>query len=359
MMYPTTIAAFLFLLGTVFCAAAAAPAHTCPLTHVCFALDSSGSMHGHWDKVQKFTVDVAASLRPLSLDYGPQYSAWAFADSVDRLAIPTKSILWFTEQIGRPHSTGGGTNMYAGIKACFDHLESISGKRVVVLLTDGQDNGKPRAEELVRIKKASGIQIVTVGIGSGINEAYLKRLVSKDTFFVSTSMASLTDKATATTRAVCNAAMESPETCIDAYHACDFKFAGRDTPPVFWSGGRPDRPLGSKIISRSGSEIGIVNTNGIVPEFVNEDGTCTSVDQLGAPRFALTHFKPFPMRGSNFASSVGRQSFAGNQKTIVKGKCIRMYFSTYQEITSGPRVRVVNNVNVNKDDNKCVVFKLS
>lgn len=87
-------------------------------------------------------------------------------------------------------STTGSTNMAEAIKIARQTLFS-HGKndKVIVLLTDGHpDNGNLTMEE-GRNAKNSGIRIITIGVGSGVNSEYLKQLASSpdDYHFVSES----------------------------------------------------------------------------------------------------------------------------------------------------------------------------
>lgn len=145
-------------------------------------------------------------------------------------------------------------------------------------------------------------------------------------------------------------------TCSDAYRACDFAFAGHLQVPTFDANGKQDTPFTNTIVSRSGEVLGALNSNGITPEFLLDDGTATPITSLGSQRFTPTHFKPFSM-GKGNGSGIGHQTYHGDQSLIVRRKCVRLYFTTYQVLESQTKPRVIANINVGRHDNKCVVFR--
>eukprot|EP00173_Palmaria_palmata_P002149 Plantae.Rhodophyta-Palmaria_palmata.ctg2333.p1 GENE.Plantae.Rhodophyta-Palmaria_palmata.ctg2333~~Plantae.Rhodophyta-Palmaria_palmata.ctg2333.p1 ORF type:complete len:149 (-),score=14.05 Plantae.Rhodophyta-Palmaria_palmata.ctg2333:250-669(-) len=103
--------------------------------------------------------------------------------------------------------------------------------------------------------------------------------------------------------------------------------------------------------------LGILNTNGIVPEFIF-DYEAKPITHFGRQNFTPTHFKPFWTYYS-FGSGIGHQTFQGNQAKVARGKCVRVYFTSFQELSHYRNKHVVlkNRNNVPKSANKCVVFK--
>lgn len=333
----------------------------CPINSVCFAVDQSGSVRGFYPQEQQFVVEIAREIA--SRTSGTLYSAYGFSSGSRAIQTSTPDLEnTFIPAVNKPVNPIGGTNMGRGLSACFNEIKNNQGNRLIVLVTDGIDNGSPRASMVAPDIKVAGVSIVTVGIGNSIQESYLEGLASGPEFFVkSSSFSTLLSKVVDVVEGSCKAAVTprptAPDVCAEAYDACDFKFVRRDTVPTFSVTGKSDKPFTPKIVSRmNGERIGVLNSNGIVPEFILADGSVQDITEAGAsPKFRPTHFKPFSKKKKN-GSGIGHQKYHGNQKMIARGQCIRVYFSTYQVLTGRPPY-VKKNVNVDKTDNKCVVFK--
>lgn len=332
---------------------------SCPLNYICFALDQSGSINKQeYTKIQEITTKTALLLDNQAPN--PTFYAVGFNDFFNIISPPTKNVYSFNDDVNDPVTTSGSTNMYAGVKQCYDYLETVHGNRAIVILSDGGETGTPSAESLVNMKLGSGIEVLTVGIGSSVDAASLRRLASASDFYIPAGYSTSTTIASLLASKVCKAAGMTPDVCAEAYKACDFMFQGRSTVPTYYIGGKPDQAFTDKIVSRSGPPIGVVNMNDIIPEFINKDGTASLITYFGNPRFTPTHFKPYSIRGMAYSSGVGHQTFTGNQLSVARRSlCIRVYFSHYQTLSRGPKPTVLNNVNVEKSDNKCVVFKTS
>lgn len=78
-------------------------------------------------------------------------------------------------------SARGSTALQDGIGVALDLLRGRTGRKVVVVMTDGIENNSRRFSEtsglgrLLRSAKAEGISIYTVGLGKDVNHSYLKR----------------------------------------------------------------------------------------------------------------------------------------------------------------------------------------
>lgn len=145
--------------------------------------------------------------------------------------------------------------------------------------------------------------------------------------------------------------------CRRAFRQCDWEFAGYPGKiPKFSVHSKPDQPFTPRIVSKNPKEkIGILNTNGITPEFITRKGA-VPITKFGNPYFTPTHFKPF---GIDYVmgSGVGHQTFHGNQKKVARGQCVRVFFTNFQKLMHGYPPKV-DNVNVDRYDYKCVVFRL-
>lgn len=148
------------------------------------------------------------------------------------------------------------------------------------------------------------------------------------------------------------------DACQDAYDICEFKFQ-RDggSVPTYDTRGPADEAFTPIITAKDRNvRIGIVNSNGIEPEFVREDGSRWPISEKGRPNFKTTHFKPFFLKFRQF-SGIGHQTFIGNQKYIARRKCVVVYFSMFTVLTGSRPPYVKKNVNAVKSDNKCVAFR--
>lgn len=110
----------------------------------------------------------------------------------------------------------------------------------------------------------------------------------------------------------------------------------------------------------SGKILGVVNTNYVIPEFIKSSWLeGIPITKFGNPRFSSTAFKPFSIPGTPW-SGVGHEVFHGNQRYVAQGRCVRVYFTSFQLLAkdSYGRLVVVSNRNdVPKREMKCVVFR--
>ena len=145
--------------------------------------------------------------------------------------------------------------------------------------------------------------------------------------------------------------------CRIAFKRCDWRFKDRFSLQAFDISGPADKAFTPLIVAKNPAiRLGVLNTNHIIPEFINDDGSITPITFEGHPPLTPTHFKPFSIRGT-VGSGVGRQSFDGNQKRVASGRCVRIFFSQYQKLGGSHPPFVIDNINVKKSDNKCVVFR--
>lgn len=341
----------------------------CNVDHLCFAMDQSGSIKSIYPDVQQFTADAATAVHNLS---PASYSAVGFSNSFEIISAPTSNLNKFVNAVTAPDNVGGSTNMYAGVNQCYDYIENKPGNRVIVLVTDGRDSKTPSAETLIQSKASSGVYIVSVGIGSGIDENYLKSLSD---VYIPVATSDIDSVAETLSTGICEApeVSENPTptkapmptktpmvstSCGQAYKMCDFKFANTNSVLTYTLNAKADTVFTGRIVSKMMPRIGLLNMNDIVPEFIANDGTVTPITSIGNPTLTPTHFKPFQYKTSG-GSGISHETFTGNQLQSSKGRCLRVYFSTYQTLSDGLNPSVVDNINVGKSDNKCVVFKLA
>lgn len=121
----------------------------CSINSVCFVLDESGSIQSaDYAVEQQFVISVSRVIS--SRTNGTLYSAYGFASSAAVIQASTSDLEGtFVPAINSSQQSGGSTNMYAGLNACYNEVRGNSGNQVIVLITDGGDNGIPLAEALV------------------------------------------------------------------------------------------------------------------------------------------------------------------------------------------------------------------
>lgn len=73
-------------------------------------------------------------------------------------------------------SSGGGTNISAGLNLALDNLESANGSRAVILMSDGQDGGSEEDMQAAVDRAVElGISVYTVGFGE-CDDAYMQAI---------------------------------------------------------------------------------------------------------------------------------------------------------------------------------------
>lgn len=146
---------------------------------------------------------------------------------------------------------------------------------------------------------------------------------------------------------------------------CDFEFMGSPGKiPTLRLSGDPDVPISTRIVSKDTAvAIGVLNTNEIIPEFILGKHVIVNITTMGIPPLTPTHFKPLSI-ARTIGSGIGHQTWenlnGGNQLAVAIRKCVRIYFTEYQVLSNVPTTgipNVINNVNVARSANKCVVFR--
>lgn len=144
---------------------------------IILALDASGSM-------RKKEADVIASARAFADALRPQdqLGVMLFADEaqlVHDLATNRNG----TREAIDGYKTNGGTALYDALSQALTRLQTVEGRRVVVLMTDGRDENNPGtgpgsrstlAEVMAQLKE-SGVTVFTLGLGAKVDTAPLQQ----------------------------------------------------------------------------------------------------------------------------------------------------------------------------------------
>ena len=152
---------------------------------VALVIDVSGSMQG-----QPLTDAKAAAARFLDRLESSDYAALlAFSEvDPDPLSLDPAREIGFTSDLEPIYNTvenlqaGGGTYLYqATAKAVQWFLDKPAGHRAILVLSDGRNDppttGDP--EEPIRLAQDAGVPVFVVGLGSQIDEPYLRRLAGE------------------------------------------------------------------------------------------------------------------------------------------------------------------------------------
>jgi Ca-activated chloride channel family protein len=136
-------------------------------------LDTSGSMQGSIDFLKEAATYFTGKLEPTD-----QALIVSFNESV-------KSSSQFTDDIDRMDSfinglqVWGGTALYDAVLYSLDRLRDRPGRKALILLSDGDDNGASQANksQVIALAKATEVSIYAVGIqGFDTPKGFLKDL---------------------------------------------------------------------------------------------------------------------------------------------------------------------------------------
>jgi VWFA-related protein len=153
-----------------------------PLTTM-LVIDISGSM----EKNDKFTAAKEAAKTYVSqMRAGDQAGLITFDSQVHHVQAVTTDVALLTEKIDLLR-TGSDTAMYNALIEAEQELESISGRKAIIVLTDGLDNQSQKTvDDVITAIGPSGLTISTIGFGdastasqAGLDEAALKGLAEK------------------------------------------------------------------------------------------------------------------------------------------------------------------------------------
>ncbi|HKE55841.1 MAG TPA: VWA domain-containing protein [Pyrinomonadaceae bacterium] len=110
-----------------------------PIT-VVLLIDTSGSTSFRLEDIQNAAISFASKLKS-----DDQVMVMSFDDRINVLSRPTSDRALITKAIRRTR-TGGGTRLYDAVDSIFtQQLKTISGRKAVVLFTDGVDTTSHRA----------------------------------------------------------------------------------------------------------------------------------------------------------------------------------------------------------------------
>ncbi|MCR4641707.1 MAG: VWA domain-containing protein [Lachnospiraceae bacterium] len=136
---------------------------------VCYVLDISGSMEGNYIADSKRAIRESVS----GMEEGTEMGLVLF-DNEAYVTCPMTMSKYSVITAVESAQAAGGTNIAAGLEAGCEQLLHVSGKKVIILLSDGYDGGSVGDELMTRLVK-NDIRVYTIGL-EGCDEAYLRRI---------------------------------------------------------------------------------------------------------------------------------------------------------------------------------------
>lgn len=335
----------------------------CSLSRVCFAIDTSGSIGNTAFKEQiGFVNSIARTVE--SRTKNVLYSAILFSSTARIVQKGTSSLSQFENTLNSFPRGGGGTNIAAGLRSCSNQISGgpRGQKKVIVLITDGKSSSDP-VPAADAINALPDVSIVTTGVGNGINTKTLKAIAARPEFFLPTNFGKLPKAVLRVVSNVCKVVdistapdlPQNPTTCQRAFKTCDFRFKGTAGLPTFDIGDASDRAFTPRIVSTVPKEtLGVLNTNGVIGQFILGRGRVSNITSFGIPKFTPTHFKPYTISKTG-GSGIGHETFQGNQLGKARKRCVRVFFTEYQAFDANSNLVNVDNKTINRK--KCVVFR--
>lgn len=134
---------------------------------IAFVIDDSGSMSSN--DPQNLRLEATKNFVEI-LEEKDKYSIIEFEDSANTLQELTNDKEKVTEAV-KKFGSGGGTNIASGLEKGIEVLDTNSeSSRVIVLLTDGEDNGlNSKREEIIKKAKDKDIIVFTIFLNTGRN----------------------------------------------------------------------------------------------------------------------------------------------------------------------------------------------
>lgn len=145
---------------------------------VAFALDHSGSIgNERAEVIQRAFLETAALKHS-----NDKFAALKFDDKIRLVLPPTddQTTIESTFPTDGLQDFGGGTALWDGCNAAIEVLENSDNQKIVILITDGQDNESTNsAKDVIQKAIESEVSVFTIGFGDDIDEPRLKFLAKR------------------------------------------------------------------------------------------------------------------------------------------------------------------------------------
>jgi Ca-activated chloride channel homolog len=147
---------------------------------VMLALDASGSMTRVVPAVQEAAHTFVDALRP-----DDPLGILVFADRAEMVHDLTPA-RWVSHRAVQAYAVKGGTALYDALVESMTRLQTVEGRRVVVVMTDGRDEnaastgpGSSRGwEDVLTLARASGVTVYAIGLGARMDGDRLQQLAA-------------------------------------------------------------------------------------------------------------------------------------------------------------------------------------
>ena len=147
---------------------------------VMLALDASGSMTRVVPAVQEAAHSFVDALKP-----DDPLGILVFADRAE-MAHDLTPARWVSHRAVQAYAVKGGTALYDGLVESMTRLQTVEGRRVVVVVTDGRDEnaagdgpGSTRTwDDVLTLVRSSGAIVYAIGLGTRMDGERLQQLAA-------------------------------------------------------------------------------------------------------------------------------------------------------------------------------------
>jgi VWFA-related protein len=148
---------------------------------IVMALDASGSMKKSAEVVRRAARDFVLAVRPED-----RLAMITFADKPMFAHLLATNRQWSLDAIDK-YEAKGGTALYDALYNSLLHVKEMTGRRAVVVLTDGKDENNPGTapgsehtlDEVLALVKSAGAAIYPIGLGQNVERPILERLAAE------------------------------------------------------------------------------------------------------------------------------------------------------------------------------------
>ena len=139
---------------------------------VALVVDHSGSMEG--EPLENTKKAVVSFIKNIRSDI--RVGLVAFDDTAQVITPMTDSSSTVLQGV-RAIESGGGTSIWSGLQMAGDELMTETGRKIIILLSDGEDGDTSKIDGVLRQLHQSNIYVYTIGFG-GADTEYLSYIAN-------------------------------------------------------------------------------------------------------------------------------------------------------------------------------------